>query len=147
MRIPGTTYSDTPLMGAGRFVILLHTNVNNARLTDKSFREFVRNSLPVVEYQRPEIDVVFAHSNLAVTKKVYTRLAKMYTISFGLSTLGGKGVIWIRKELVLGADSLQRISDNADRIYYKVRRGHGNSHNRTRATKSVRRKTNLRRSR
>lgn len=139
MRIPGTPFSDTPGMEPKQFVTLLHTNVNNARLTDKAFREFVRNSLVVVEYVRPEIDIYFNHTSLVMTKKVYTRLAKAYpAISFGLSVLDNKGVIWTRKNL-LTLDNYNRVSGAAYSIYHKVRRERGNSDNRTRNRKSVRR--------
>lgn len=67
--IPGTTFSDdTPRMPAEQFCRLLHTNVDNARLSDKKFREFVRNSLAVVKYERPPFDTIYKHSSLKKTK-------------------------------------------------------------------------------
>lgn len=139
MRIPGTPFSDTPGMEPKYFMKLLHTNVNNARLTDKAFRNFVSNSLGTVEYERPEIDIIFAHSKLPMAKKVYTKLTKVFpAINFGLSVLEEKGVIWIRQELLSPA-GITRVSTEATQIYTKIRRERGNSHSRTRNTKSVRR--------
>lgn len=149
MRIPGTTYSDTPGMDPKQFAVLLHTNVNNARLTDKAFREFVHDALETVEYERPEIDIYFEHKNLLMAKKVYRRLAKLYpSISFGLSVLNEKGVIWTRKNL-LCLSNYNMVSGSAYTICetIKKRESYGNRNSRTRATKSVRRKANLRRSR
>jgi hypothetical protein len=34
---------------ASNFVITLYVNVNNDELSDQAFREFVRNTLPIVE--------------------------------------------------------------------------------------------------
>ena len=151
MRIPGTPFSDTPGMEPKTFMKLLHMNVNNARLTDKAFRKFVSNSLETVEYERPEIDIYFNHTNLAMAKKVYRRLAKLYpAISFGLSVLENKGIIWTRKNL-LSLTNYNTVAGSAYTIYHTIqgeeRQKHGNSHSRARATKSVRRKANLRRSR
>lgn len=55
MRIPGTTFTDegNPVR-AKDFCTMLHANVDNEKLSDKAFRELVRNTLPIVEYPRPE---------------------------------------------------------------------------------------------
>jgi hypothetical protein len=55
MRVPGTTFTDegNPV-GAKNFCQFLHVNVDNKKLTDKEFRKMVRNTLPIVEYPRPE---------------------------------------------------------------------------------------------
>ena len=36
---------------AKNFMATIAANVNNKRLTDKEFREFIRNTLPIVIYQ------------------------------------------------------------------------------------------------
>ncbi len=40
---------------ADHFCGLLHINVNNARLSDSDFREFVRNTLGIVVYTKPRL--------------------------------------------------------------------------------------------
>lgn len=32
----------------------IHVNVDNPKLSDEAFREFIRNTLPIVKYPRPE---------------------------------------------------------------------------------------------
>jgi hypothetical protein len=39
---------------AENFVATLAVNVDNKKVTNKQFREFVRNTLPIVQYSRPE---------------------------------------------------------------------------------------------
>ena len=39
---------------AESFLGTLHANVDNPALDDRAFREFVRNSLPIVVYPRPD---------------------------------------------------------------------------------------------
>lgn len=39
---------------AEHFVTLIAANVNSESLTDEDFRQFIRNSLPVVEQHVPE---------------------------------------------------------------------------------------------
>lgn len=41
---------------ADHFCGTLAANVDNAKLTDAEFREFVRNTLPIVDYPRPKKD-------------------------------------------------------------------------------------------
>ncbi len=55
MRIAGTPFTDegNPVP-AKNFCATLAANVNNKKLSDKKFREFVRSTLPIVEYPRPE---------------------------------------------------------------------------------------------
>lgn len=55
MRIPGTAFTDegNPVP-AKHFVQMLAGNVDNTKLSDKKFREFVRNTLPIVDYPRIE---------------------------------------------------------------------------------------------
>jgi hypothetical protein len=55
MRIPGTTFTDegNPV-SSKNFCQFLHVNVDNQKLTDAEFRKMVRNTLPIVEYPRPE---------------------------------------------------------------------------------------------
>ena len=36
---------------ASNFVTQLETNVDNTKLSDADFREFVRNTLPIVQYE------------------------------------------------------------------------------------------------
>ena len=45
-----------PCVIAEHFCATLHVNVDNAKLSDADFREFVRNTLPIVSYKRPEKD-------------------------------------------------------------------------------------------
>lgn len=54
-RIPGTTFSDDDgyRVDPENFLATLHANVNNAKLTDKAFRQLVLNTLPIVRYTRP----------------------------------------------------------------------------------------------
>ena len=37
---------------AANFVATIAANVDNKRITDEQFREFIRNTLPIVEYER-----------------------------------------------------------------------------------------------
>jgi hypothetical protein len=112
---------DTPRMGPGRFLILLHTNVDNANLTDKAFREFVRNSLPVVEYERPAFDSIYQHSSLRKAKGVYRLLKKEYpAISFGLSALDDRGLVWVREGLLSPA-GITAVSLQAKKLSRRVR--------------------------
>lgn len=55
MRISGTTFVDegNPV-SAKNFVQTLAANVDNDKLSDKQFREFVRSTLPIVDYPRLE---------------------------------------------------------------------------------------------
>ena len=55
MRIHGTTFTDegNPV-SPKHFAQFLHANVNNGKLSDKEFRQMVRNTLPIVDYVRPE---------------------------------------------------------------------------------------------
>lgn len=41
---------------AGNFLATVAANVDNEKLSDADFRQFIRNSLPVVEFPRPEKD-------------------------------------------------------------------------------------------
>lgn len=43
---------------ATAFCSVLQTNVDNVALTDEAFRQLVRNTLPIVEFKRPEKPVV-----------------------------------------------------------------------------------------
>ena len=43
---------------ASNFCSTLHANVNNEKLTDAQFRQFVRNTLPIVEYPRLKEETV-----------------------------------------------------------------------------------------
>jgi hypothetical protein len=45
---------DTPTVPAGHFMATIAANVDNAKLSDADFREFIRNTLPIVDYPRPE---------------------------------------------------------------------------------------------
>lgn len=45
--------SPNPQVPAESFLTLLCANVENDRLSDEAFRDFVRNSLPVVQFPRP----------------------------------------------------------------------------------------------
>lgn len=47
-----------PEVPAEHFAWMLHDNVDNQHMTDTQFREFVRNSLPVVIYPRTQKDNV-----------------------------------------------------------------------------------------
>jgi len=55
MRIPGTSFTDegNPVP-AKNFCQTLLANVDNKKLSDKAFRTFVRNTLPVVDFPRPD---------------------------------------------------------------------------------------------
>ena len=46
------------MVPADNFVRTLAANVDNPKLKDENFREFVRNTLPIVEYKRPELEPV-----------------------------------------------------------------------------------------
>ena len=39
---------------SGNFVATIAVNVDNEKLSDKEFRDFVRSTLPIVEYPRKE---------------------------------------------------------------------------------------------
>ena len=41
---------------ADNFVGTVAANVNNDKLTDAQFREFIRNTLPIVDYTKPDWD-------------------------------------------------------------------------------------------
>jgi len=41
---------------AENFMATIAANVDNKRITDEQFRDFIRNTLPVVEYQRINTD-------------------------------------------------------------------------------------------
>jgi hypothetical protein len=53
-RIPNTPPARVVL--PAHFVATVAANIDNDRLTDAEFREFIRNSLPIVDYPRPEKD-------------------------------------------------------------------------------------------
>ena len=55
MRIAGTLFTDegNPI-SAKNFCQSLHVIVDDNKLNDADFRKLVRNSLPLVEYPRPE---------------------------------------------------------------------------------------------
>jgi hypothetical protein len=42
------------MVPADNFCATIHANIDNEGLTDAQFREFVRNTLPIVEYKRPK---------------------------------------------------------------------------------------------
>lgn len=42
------------MVDAVNFVQTIHANVDNTKLSDADFREFIRNSLPIVIFPRPE---------------------------------------------------------------------------------------------
>lgn len=42
------------VLPAEQFVATLAANIDNKKVTNKQFREFVRNTLPIVQYSRPE---------------------------------------------------------------------------------------------
>lgn len=46
------------LVPAENFCATLSVNVDNDKLTDANFREFVRNTLPIVEYKRPKPSLI-----------------------------------------------------------------------------------------
>lgn len=50
-----TGYKPRTRIPANNFLSTLHVNVNNTKLTDAQFREFVRNSLSIVEYKKPVV--------------------------------------------------------------------------------------------
>jgi len=111
--IPGTTHTDTPGVRPKDWLKTLHVNAFNARLSDKSFREFVRKTLPLVDFERPPIDLVFFDSSLSLAKKVHQRLSKEHVeINFGLSVLDDKAVIWVRGDL-LSPKFFEEVSDEA----------------------------------
>lgn len=41
---------------AEHFMATIAANVDNDKLTDAEFREFIRNTLPIVNYPRPKKD-------------------------------------------------------------------------------------------
>ena len=41
---------------AENFMATIAANVNNLKLSDAEFREFIRNTLPIVDYPEPEVD-------------------------------------------------------------------------------------------
>jgi hypothetical protein len=50
------------MIPASNFCSTLNANVNNEKLTDAEFREFVRNSLPIVDFPRPKVVLPTDHS-------------------------------------------------------------------------------------
>ena len=40
---------DHDLVPAGNFILTVEANVDNERLTDAQFREFIRNTLPIIK--------------------------------------------------------------------------------------------------
>jgi len=44
----------SPTVPAKNFMATIAANVCNEKLTDKQFREFIRNTLSIVEYDRPK---------------------------------------------------------------------------------------------
>ena len=40
-------------VSAKNFVATIAANVDNDKLSDKDFRDFIRNTLPIVEYNKP----------------------------------------------------------------------------------------------
>jgi hypothetical protein len=46
--------SPRTVVDAVNFVQTIHANVDNTKLSDADFREFIRNSLPIVIFPRPE---------------------------------------------------------------------------------------------
>ena len=47
-------YSKYDKIPAENFMETISVNVDNEKLNDKMFREFIRNTLPIVEYPRKE---------------------------------------------------------------------------------------------
>lgn len=45
--------SDNQPISAENFVATIAANVNNGGLDDRAFREFIRNTLPIVKFARP----------------------------------------------------------------------------------------------
>jgi hypothetical protein len=45
---------NTHSVPAEHFMATIHVNVDNPKLSDEAFREFIRNTLPIVKYPRPE---------------------------------------------------------------------------------------------
>lgn len=43
---------DKRTVPAENFMATIAANVDNKRITDEQFRDFIRNSLPIVEYMR-----------------------------------------------------------------------------------------------
>lgn len=55
VRIPGTPFTDEGYpVSAKSFVETLVANVDNEKLSDAEFRQFIRNTLPVVDFPRKE---------------------------------------------------------------------------------------------
>lgn len=52
--MPHPTAGHPPSVPAQAFVQLLRANVDNERLSDASFRDLVRNSLPIVQSPHPD---------------------------------------------------------------------------------------------
>ncbi len=50
-----TDNNQTPSVPAANFVGTVASNVDNKDLSDKAFRQFIRNTLPIVIYDRPVI--------------------------------------------------------------------------------------------
>lgn len=38
---------------AKHFLGIVEANIDNEKLSDKQFREFIRNTLPIIDYKRP----------------------------------------------------------------------------------------------
>lgn len=47
-------YELNPKIAAENFLQTLEANINNPKLSDKDFRIFVRNSLPIVEFKNKD---------------------------------------------------------------------------------------------
>lgn len=57
MKPKGPLYTEdnqTPSVPAENFLGTVAVNVDNKRLNDKEFRQFIRNTLPIVIYNRPK---------------------------------------------------------------------------------------------
>jgi hypothetical protein len=46
----------TRTVPAESFMATIAANINNPKITDKEFREFIRNTLPIISYPRPPKD-------------------------------------------------------------------------------------------
>jgi len=49
-----SNYKLQPNVPAKNFAEIVSVNVDNTKLSDTQFREFIRNTLPIVIYDRPE---------------------------------------------------------------------------------------------